>query len=80
VLEGVVLICVCYSCPGNVYNLAKCFDQPQSVILEIVNEFMALMDAQWVHTLDFDPILLLPDNLDKYAATILDCRAPMRSI
>jgi hypothetical protein len=86
-LEGVALVCMCYalvcmcySCPGNMHNLAKCFDCPQLAISEIVNGFTALMDVRWAHILDFDPVLLLPDNLDKYTAAILDCRAPMWSI
>jgi hypothetical protein len=79
-LEGIALVCAHYSRLCNMYNLAKRFNWPQSAISKIVNEFTVLMDVQWAHILDFDPVLFSPDNLNMYAAAISDCRAPMQSI
>jgi hypothetical protein len=80
VLEGVGLVCARYSRPGNLHDLAERFDRCQSAISEIVNEYTALIDNRWSHILDFDTVLLSPENLEKYATAVSNCGSPMATI
>jgi hypothetical protein len=69
-----------YRRTGDLYDLTERYDRCVPAVSEIVNEFTIIIDNQWSHLLDFDPIHLSSENLERYAAAIHRRGSPLSTI
>jgi hypothetical protein len=79
-LEAVALLCARLKHTGDLWDLVEKYDRSQSALSEIINKTAIKIDDRWGFLLDFDPVLLSPKCLNKWAKAIHRRGSPIRTI
>jgi hypothetical protein len=79
-IEALGLTCARLRTAADLDGLVAQYGRSRSAISEIITETVIMLDSSWSHLLDFDHVLLSPENLARYANAVHNRGAPMWTI
>jgi hypothetical protein len=78
--EAVCIVLARLRAQGTEWQLVRRFDRSQGAISDIFNTTIIMIDDQWHHLLEWDGVLLSPENMARYAAAAYARGAPLKSV